>query len=116
MSTSVGIETRGTAELHHVVESNQSAMLCTIRVTRLFPNHVQPAWDFTMSTTHLHLRPLPPITLGRRALAQLALFCLAAAPIPVRAEVNPAATAPIQRLCDALIGVMRAGTAVPFAQ
>jgi phospholipid transport system substrate-binding protein len=69
-----------------------------------------------MSTTHLHLRPLPPITLGRRALAQLALFCLAAAPIPVRAEVNPAATAPIQRLCDALIGVMRAGTAVPFAQ
>jgi phospholipid transport system substrate-binding protein len=91
-------------------------MLCTIHVTRLFPNHIQPAWDFTMSTTNLHLRAAPPMTLRRRTVARLALFCMTATSLPFRVEADPAVTAPIQRLCDALIGVMRAGAAVPFAQ
>ncbi len=53
--------------------------------------------------------------LGRRALARLALLCLMVAPIPVRAA-DSAVTAPIQRLYDALLAVMKAGRATPFNQ
>jgi phospholipid transport system substrate-binding protein len=58
---------------------------------------------------------MPTTTLRRRALARLALFCLVASPIPVRAA-DSAVIAPIQHLYDALLAVMRAGSAVPFAQ
>jgi len=58
---------------------------------------------------------MPTTTLRRRALARLALFCLVASPIPVRAA-DSTVTAPIQHLYEALLGVMKAGHAVPFAQ
>ncbi len=58
---------------------------------------------------------MPTMTLRRRALARLALFCLVASPIPVRAA-DAAVIAPLQRLYDALLAVMKAGHAVPFAQ
>lgn len=58
---------------------------------------------------------MPTTTLPRRALTRLALFCLIAAPIPLRAA-DAAVIAPIQRLYDALLGIMKAGDAVPFAQ
>jgi phospholipid transport system substrate-binding protein len=45
----------------------------------------------------------------------LALFSLVASPITTRAAES-AVTAPIQHLHDALLAVMKAGTAVPFAQ
>jgi phospholipid transport system substrate-binding protein len=57
--------------------------------------------------------PTPPPR--RRAFLRLALFCLAAAPMSA-AATEPAVTAPIQRLYDALLGVMKTGPAVPFAQ
>lgn len=57
-----------------------------------------------------------PTTLSRRrTLECLALLCLVASPITARAA-DPAVTAPIQRLYDALLTVMKAGSAVPFAQ
>lgn len=58
---------------------------------------------------------MPTTTLPRRGLTRMALFCLIGAPIQVRAA-DAAVIAPIQRLCDALLGVMKAGHAVPFAQ
>lgn len=51
--------------------------------------------------------------LRRRALARLGLSFLVASTASVRAA-DPAVTAPIQRLDDALLGVMKAGRAVPF--
>jgi phospholipid transport system substrate-binding protein len=54
-------------------------------------------------------------TLRRRAFLHLAVVCLAAAPLSATAT-EPAVTAPIQQLYDALLGVMKAGSAVPFAQ
>jgi phospholipid transport system substrate-binding protein len=74
-------------------------------VTRVFPTLMLPPWDITM----------PTMTLRRRTLARLALLCLIASPIPVQAA-DSAVTAPVQRLYDGLLGVMKAGTAVPFGQ
>jgi phospholipid transport system substrate-binding protein len=54
-------------------------------------------------------------TLRRRALVRLALACLIASPMSVRAA-DPAVIAPIQHLYDALLGVMKAGRTVPFNQ
>jgi phospholipid transport system substrate-binding protein len=57
---------------------------------------------------------MPTLPLRRRALVRLALVCLAAKPMPLRAA-DSAVIAPIQRLYDALLGVMKAGQ-TPFAQ
>jgi phospholipid transport system substrate-binding protein len=61
---------------------------------------------------------MPTLPLRRRALVRLgvrlALVCLAAAPMPLRAA-DSAVIAPIQQLYDALLAVMKAGHA-PFAQ
>ncbi len=54
-------------------------------------------------------------TLGRRTLARLVLLCLVAAPIAARAA-DSAVTAPIQRLYDALLAIMKTGRATPFNQ
>lgn len=54
-------------------------------------------------------------TLRRRTLVRLALFCAAAAPVPVRAG-DPAVIAPIQHLYDALLAVMKIGSQASFAQ
>jgi phospholipid transport system substrate-binding protein len=53
--------------------------------------------------------------LRRRTLVRLALFGVAAAPIPVRAA-DPAVVAPIQRLYDALLAAMKAGPKTSFVQ
>src|SRR5208337_3812274 len=74
-------------------------------VTGVFPAHLRPSWEVTMPST----------TLRRRALTRLVLFCLVASPISVRAA-DQAVTAPVQRLYDSLLAVMKAGHAVPFAQ
>jgi phospholipid transport system substrate-binding protein len=58
---------------------------------------------------------MPTPKLHRRALLRLTLFCLAAAPLS-SAAAEPAVTAPIQHLYDALLRVMKAGSAAPFAQ
>jgi len=58
---------------------------------------------------------MPTIPLRRRALVRLALVGLAAAPMPLRAA-DSAVLAPIQRLYDALLSVMKAGHTTPFAQ
>jgi len=57
---------------------------------------------------------MPPVRIGRRFL----LLCgTATAMMPSGlAAADPAAIAPIQGLCDALITVMKAGTKTPFAQ
>jgi phospholipid transport system substrate-binding protein len=61
---------------------------------------------------------MPTLPLRRRALVRLgvrlALVCLAAAPMPLRAA-DSAVIAPIQQLYDALLAVMKGGHA-PFAQ
>ena len=57
---------------------------------------------------------MPTLPLRRRAFVRLALVCLAGAPMPLRAA-DSAVIAPIQRLYDALLGVMKAGQ-TPFAQ
>jgi phospholipid transport system substrate-binding protein len=57
---------------------------------------------------------MPTLPLRRRALVRLALVCLAAKPMPLRAA-DSAVIAPIQQLYDALLAVMKAGHA-PFAQ
>lgn len=54
------------------------------------------------------------LPLRRRTFFRLALVCLAAAPMPLRAA-NSAVIAPIQQLYDALLAAMKAGQA-PFAQ
>jgi len=51
---------------------------------------------------------------GRRAVFSAALLCFAIAPLAAYAE--SAAIAPVERLYDALLGVMKLGTAVPFEQ
>ena len=58
---------------------------------------------------------MPTSRLRRRAVVQLAVLCLAGVPLSARAA-DAAVTAPIQRLYDALLGVMKAGHAMPFAQ
>lgn len=50
----------------------------------------------------------------RRAVLSAALLCFAIAPLAAHAE--SAAIAPIERLYDALLGVMKLGTAEPFEQ
>jgi phospholipid transport system substrate-binding protein len=70
----------------------------------VFPTHLRLPWEIAMPTTPLR----------RRALVRLALVCLAAAPMPLRAA-DSAVIAPVQRLYDALLAVMKAGHA-PFAQ
>jgi len=64
---------------------------------------------------------MPTTTLQRRALLRLALSCLTISalpmswPMPAQAA-NTAVDAPIARLYDALLGVMKAGHSVPFEQ
>jgi len=58
---------------------------------------------------------MPITTPRRRALLRLALFCLAASPLPVRAA-DPAVIGPIQQLYDALLAVMKAGSRTPFVK
>lgn len=58
---------------------------------------------------------MPQTTLRRRSFAHLALLCLVAAPLPARAA-DSAAVISIQRLYDALLAVMKAGSATPFTQ
>src|ERR1700742_2979453 len=53
---------------------------------------------------------------GRRRWLQAGVAILGVALVAPRAEADPAAVAPIQELCDALIGTMRAGPGTPFAQ
>jgi phospholipid transport system substrate-binding protein len=57
---------------------------------------------------------MPTLPLRRRALVRLALVCLAAAPMPLRAA-GSTAIAPVQQLYDALLAVMKAGH-TPFVQ
>ncbi len=57
---------------------------------------------------------MPTLPLRRRALVRLALACLAAAPMPLRAA-DSAVIAPIQQLYDALLAVMKTSHA-PFDQ
>jgi len=58
---------------------------------------------------------MPATPLRRRTVLCLALSGLAGAPAPAFAA-DAAILAPIQRLYDALLAVMKAGSAVPFAQ
>ena len=55
-------------------------------------------------------------SLGRRRLLRVAAAGIGSAAWFGRAAADPAAVAPIQRLCDALIGIMKAGAGTPFAQ
>jgi phospholipid transport system substrate-binding protein len=76
-------------------------MLGTTMLRMCFRNHLKPSWNATM-----------PTLISRRRLGCLALLCLVASP-PVQAA-DPAVTAPIRRLYDALLAVMKAGMTVPF--
>src|SRR6185437_16722803 len=58
---------------------------------------------------------MPFGSLGRRRLLGIAAAGIGSAAWFGRAAADPAAVAPIQQLCDALIGIMKAG-AEPFAQ
>ena len=57
---------------------------------------------------------MPTSPLCRRAVVRLALFGVAG--LPIAALADEAAAAPVQRLYDAMLGVMKAGPAVPFEQ
>jgi len=59
---------------------------------------------------------MPQAIIGRRRLPWLAAAWLGGLTRLSRAAADPAAIAPIQQLCDALLSVMRAGAATPFAQ
>ena len=61
---------------------------------------------------------MPTSPLRRRTVVHLALIGLAGAPIGALAAdpADPTGIAPIQRLYDALLVVMKAGPTVPFAQ
>lgn len=59
---------------------------------------------------------MPFASTGRRRWLQLALAAAGMALAAPRAVADPAAVAPIQDLCNALLGIMRAGHATPFPQ
>jgi phospholipid transport system substrate-binding protein len=59
---------------------------------------------------------MPLATLGRRRLPWLTAAWIGGATWARHAAADPAAIAPIQQLCDALLSIMKAGAAAPFAQ
>jgi phospholipid transport system substrate-binding protein len=59
---------------------------------------------------------MPLASIGRRRWLQLALACAGMTVGARGAAADPAAVAPIRELCDALLGIMRAGAATPFAK
>lgn len=59
---------------------------------------------------------MPQASVGRRRLLWIAAAWTSGAACISRVAADPAAVAPIQRLCDALLAVMKAGSGTPFAQ
>ena len=60
---------------------------------------------------------MPLGSIGRRRWCMIALASVGGAFVAgSRGIADPAAVAPIQRLCDALIGIMKAGHSTPFQQ
>jgi phospholipid transport system substrate-binding protein len=59
---------------------------------------------------------MPLASIGRRRWLQIAVAWTGAAAVMRHAEADPAAIAPIKELCDALLRIMKAGGATPFAQ
>jgi phospholipid transport system substrate-binding protein len=59
---------------------------------------------------------MPLASTGRRRMLQIGVACAGMVFGLPRAMAVPAAVAPVKELCDALLGVMHAGSATPFAQ
>jgi phospholipid transport system substrate-binding protein len=59
---------------------------------------------------------MPLASTGRRRMLQIGAACAGMVFGLPRAMAVPAAVAPVKELCDALLGVMHAGSATPFAQ
>ena len=59
---------------------------------------------------------MPLASIGRRRWLQAVLASAGATLALPRAMADPAAVTPIRKLCDSLLGIMRAGHATPFPQ
>jgi phospholipid transport system substrate-binding protein len=59
---------------------------------------------------------MPLASIGRRRWLQVALAWIGMIAGPRQTKADPAAVAQIRELCDALLRIMKAGSAAPFAQ